>query len=159
MPREGWSMGRAPAGTEGMEAAGCIPQREESGTSTCIPGSDGATPGVPESQKGARCAQCLPWGTGHKALTVTTSSLHTTQTDSVAKGREIGARIWEFPFPQASSQCHQETTMYRKKGHTGVVAVIQKWESKINMCGKGQGGKELSNDGSGGPRASPAALR
>lgn len=87
------------------------------------------------------------------------------KTVPVAKRREIGARTWELPVPHVSPRCHQATSSSRRPqcterrdSHTGRGSSPD-LESKINTSAEGQGGKQLSNDGSRGPRASPAALR
>lgn len=75
----------------GWEAAGCIPRREESEQSRdqhLHPGSDGATPGLPESQKAGGKWDLSSASPRHKTLAVTTSNLDTMKTVSVAKERE-----------------------------------------------------------------------
>lgn len=174
MPREGWCCGQGSSWHRGhgrlLAASHEGKSQSSPGTSTCIPGSDGATAGFPERQKAGGkwdlSVLSVPRAPGGQNTRCHHQKHHGNRLCGQGKGREMGVRTWELPFPQASSVSPGSRPPpaagdhnARKEGTHRDCGSNPGLESKINTCGKGQGGKQLCNDGSGGPRASPAALR
>lgn len=147
----------------GREVAGCIPRGEESEWSRdrhLHPGGDGAR----LVGNGTR-PHHLPLGTWQQTLVAIASNLYIVKIKSLWKvNRSEGmAAPLSLPTLTVSPHCRPPPAAgdrnVRKTGTHMTCDSSPGSESKINTCSKGQVGKLFSNDGSGGPWASPEALR
>lgn len=148
----------------GWEVAGCIPRGEESEWSRerhLHPGGDGAR----LVGNGTRPRR-PPLGTWQQTLAAIASNLYIVKIKFLRKvNRSEGmAAPLSLPTLTVSPRCRPppaagDRNVRKKRGLHVDCDSSPDSESKINTCNKGQVGKLFSNDGSGGPWASPEALR